>query len=84
MMGTMHSYNMYQSTMYPAILKSFKNDLDSPDEIMKQLYGINGGCAKDEAKVEVTRLFEQRLKNILNEKHMCLEHGHCHNSKSVV
>ena len=44
MKGVMHSYNMYQSTMYPEILKSFKEKLVAPEEIVKQL--------RDEKKVD--------------------------------
>ena len=36
--GVMHSYNMYQSTMYPEILKNLKEMLIAPNEIMKKLH----------------------------------------------
>ena len=54
MKGVMHSYNMYQSTMYPEILKNFKMELIAPEEIVKKLH--KEGEVKDKMVMkEVTK-----------------------------
>ena len=60
MKGVTHSYNMYLCPCYPIILRDLKEELNPPDEIMKQI--DKEGEVKDEMVKDVKKKFQKRLK----------------------